>query len=124
MPIVPTRDAVIHRLHGATFTSYVAPSAGSRELCGWRLDVPPGTEGVTHRVSREEILLLLSGDLAVTLDGVPGALAAGDAALVPAGARLRVDNPGDAPAAVWVTTSVGLQAELADGSVISPPWVR
>jgi hypothetical protein len=34
------------------------------------------------------------------------------------------DNPGRQPATAWVTTSVGLEAELADGSRISPPWVR
>jgi quercetin dioxygenase-like cupin family protein len=124
MPIVRTADAVTHRLHGSTFTSYVSPAAGSTQLCGWRLDVAPGTAGVAHRVSREEILVLLAGNLTITLDGEAGALAAGDALLVPAGARLRVDNPADVPATAWVTTSVGLTAELPDGSWISPPWVN
>lgn len=124
MPIVTSRDAVVHRLHGSTFTSYVAPATGSRELCAWRVEVPPGSTGTQHRVTREEVLLLLSGGLTVTLDGRVGAVAAGDVVVVPAGARLRVDNPAAAPATAWVTTTVGLEAELPDGSWISPPWVR
>lgn len=118
------REAVAHELHGATFHSYVAPARGSRELCAWRLEVGAGTAGVEHRVSREEVVLLISGELTVTVDGVTGPLAAGDVAFVPAGASFRIDNASAGPATAWVTTSVGLQATLPDGSSISPPWVR
>ena len=124
MPIVREPDAVPHRLHGATFHSFAAPATGSSELCAWRLEVAPGTEGAAHRVSREEVLLLLSGVLTVTLDGVPARVAPGEAVLVPAGSCLRVDNTSAEPATAWVTTSVGLEATMADGSTISPPWVR
>ena len=124
MPIVREHDAVQHRLHGSVFHSFAAPASGSRELCAWRLEVPAGAEGVAHRVSREEIFLVLAGELVVTLDGVAGALAPGEIVLVPAGAELKVDNVSGAPATAWVTTSVGLQATLPDGSLISPPWVR
>jgi len=118
------REAVAHELHGATFHSYVAPASGSRELCAWRLEVAAGTAGVEHRVSREEVVLLVSGELTVTVDGVTGPLGAGDVAFVPAGASFRIDNTSAGPATAWVTTSVGLQATLPDGSSISPPWVR
>jgi quercetin dioxygenase-like cupin family protein len=124
MPIVREPDAVPHRLHGATFHSFAAPATGSRELCAWRLEVAPGTAGAAHRVSREEVLLVLTGDLTVTLDGVTAQLAPGEAVVVPAGSRFRVDNTSAGPATAWVTTSVGLEATMADGSTISPPWVR
>ena len=78
MPIVRDRDAVPLRLHGSTFHSYAAPATGSRELCAWRLEVPPGTVGAPHRVSREEVFLILGGRLTVTLDGVTGDLTPGD----------------------------------------------
>ncbi len=124
MPIVRESDAVPHRLHGATFHSFAAPAGGSRELCAWRLEVAPGTEGTAHRVSREEVLLVLGGVLTVTLDDVTTRVAAGEVVLVPAGARFRVDNLAAGPATAWVTTSVGLEATMADGTTISPPWVR
>lgn len=123
MPVIHAPDAVVHRLHGSTFTSYVAPATGSQELCAWRVEVPAGTTGVAHRVTREEVILLLDGALTVTLDGQPSTPAVGDVVLVPAGAQVRVDNPATVPATAWVTTSVGLRAELPDGTLVSPAWV-
>jgi mannose-6-phosphate isomerase-like protein (cupin superfamily) len=137
MPVVRAADAVEHELHGSVFTSYAAPASGSRELCAWRLEVPGRTTGVPHTVSKEEVLLVLSGRLSVTLGGTaadgasaglaagaPAEACAGDAIVVPASTVLKIDNPDDRPASAWVTTSVGLEAVLADGSSIRPPWVR
>ena len=124
MPVVREQDAVPHQLHGATFHSFVAPSSGSSELCAWRLDVAAGTTGIPHRVSREEVLLVLSGELTATIAGTAATLRAGEVAFVPAGALFGLDNSSAGPATAWVTTSVGLEATLPDGSAISPPWVR
>lgn len=125
MPIIREADAVPHRLHGATFHSFAAPASGSKELCAWRLEIAAGTAGQPHRVSQEEVLVLLSGRLSVTLgDAAPATLTAGEAVLVPAGSLFRVDNDSAEPASAWVTTRVGLRATLPDGSTISPPWVR
>jgi len=124
MPVIREQDAVQHQLHGATFNSFVAPSSGSSELCAWRLDVAPGTIGVPHRVSREEVLLVLTGELTATIDGVGTTVRAGEVVFVPAGAQFALDNTSDSAATAWVTTSIGLEATLADGSSISPPWVR
>jgi mannose-6-phosphate isomerase-like protein (cupin superfamily) len=142
MPVVHTPDAVVHELHGAVFASYAAPASGSQELCAWRLEVPAGNLGARHTVSKEEVLLVLSGTLQVSLtsgagpDGAAGSgpapaagqtsasAAAGDAVIVPAGSAVQIGNAGPGVATAWVTTSVGLEAILADGSRISPPWVR
>src|SRR3954470_7299481 len=121
MPVFREQDAVPHQLHGATFHSYVAPSSGSSELCAWRLDVAAGTVGVPHRVNREEVLLVLAGEVVATIEGVGSPGRAGGLAFVPAGASFGLDNTSGAPAAAWVTTTVGLEATLADGSSISPP---
>ena len=123
MPVLRPTDAVRHEAHGAAFHALVAPSRGSAELCAWRLEVPPGQVGAPHRPSREEVLLVLDGDLTVVLDGEASTVGAGDVVLVPARAELRVDG-GVRPASVWVTTSPGLEAELADGTRLAPPWAR
>jgi mannose-6-phosphate isomerase-like protein (cupin superfamily) len=125
MPVVHSADAVVHELNGNRFSSYAAPARGSSQLCAWRLEVPPGPAGLPHRVSHEEVFYVLSGALQVMLDGRPAEPAGpGDAIVVAPGTLLRVDNPGPGTAVAWVTTSVGLQAELPDGSRISPPWVQ
>ncbi|BCJ41817.1 cupin [Actinoplanes ianthinogenes] len=124
MAIHRQSEAVTHRLHGSVFHSYVSPSAGSEQLCAWRLEIAGGTAGVRHRIDREEVFLVLAGKVRVFLDGVVEEITAGDVLRVPVGAEFGLDNPGPDPAAVWVTTSVGLKATLPDGSVISPPWVN
>jgi len=122
MPFTTADDAVVHELHGVRFVSYAASALGSTELCAWRGEVPAGAAGPAHRISREEVFLVLSGTLELTIDGEARVLRPGDAAVAPPGSSLGVANPTEEPAAMWVTTSIGLEATLADGSRISPPW--
>jgi quercetin dioxygenase-like cupin family protein len=123
VPVVPADRAVSFETHGSRFSSYVAPSRGSSQLCAWRLDVPAGLQGAPHRPTREEVLLVLEGELHVTIDGVGSVLHSGDVALVPPHSELRVDA-GPTGAAAWVTATPGLEAFLPDGSSIVPPWAR
>ncbi|WP_353650433.1 cupin domain-containing protein [Nakamurella sp. A5-74] len=123
MTVIAESDSRSFQMHGSTFTSFVAPAGGSTQLCAWRLDVVAGTPGVPHRVSHEEVLLVLGGELLVDLDGVALRAHPGQTVFVPAGSQLAVaGGPGGARA--WVTTSVGLTATTGDGSVIAPPWTQ
>ena len=121
MPVIPAVEAVVHELHGTTFTSYAAPSRGSAELCAWRVEVPAATEGVPHTVTREEVLCVTSGSARVTLGGETRDVTTGDVIVVPPGALFGLST-GEEAVTAWVTTSVGLEATLPDGSTIAPPW--
>ena len=123
MPVIRSTEATTFETHGSRFSSYVAPTRGSSELCAWRLDVPADLDGVAHRPSREEVLLVLDGELRITLDGVHTELHPGDVALVPANSEFRVDA-GPLGASAWVTTSPGLEAVMGDGSRMTPPWAQ
>jgi quercetin dioxygenase-like cupin family protein len=111
----------VFEMHGSRFNSYVAPSRGSDQLCAWRLEVPAGLGGAAHRPNREEVLLVLDGELLVTIDGDEYLLHGGDVVLVPSNSELRVDG-GEVPATAWVTTTCGLEAVTNDRCRISPPW--
>ncbi|MER6629744.1 cupin domain-containing protein [Streptomyces sp. NPDC000987] len=124
MPVIRTSDAVTHEIHGARFVSYATPLTGSKELCAWRGEIPAGTRAPVHTVSREEVFHLLIGELLVTLDGRTDRVTAGDTVIVNPGTAFGVENPTDQTAISWVTTSIGLEAELADGTRISPPWAN
>ncbi|MGX4693081.1 cupin domain-containing protein [Streptomyces sp. JNUCC 63] len=124
MPVVRPSDAVTHEIHGARFVSHAAPRTGAEELCAWRGEIPAGTRAPAHTVNREEILHLLDGELLITVDGRTDRITAGDTVIVNVGATLTVENPTERTAVSWVTTSVGLRAELADGTVIVPPWAN
>lgn len=123
MPVFHTEDAALFDVHGSRFHSFVSTSRGSAQMCAWRLEVPPELEGVAHRPTRDEVLLVLDGELILTLDGVRTKLLTGDVALVPANSELRVGG-GPAGATAWVTTTPGLEAITADGSRITPPWAQ
>ncbi|WAZ20697.1 cupin domain-containing protein [Streptomyces cinnabarinus] len=124
MPVIRSSDAVTHEIHGARFVSYATPLTGSKELCAWRGEVPPGMKGPAHTVSKEEILHVLIGALRITLDADTTDISAGDTLIINAGSTLALENPTDQTALTWVTTSVGLTADLADGTRITPPWAN
>ncbi|MET7381305.1 cupin domain-containing protein [Streptomyces sp. NPDC005526] len=124
MPVVRSGEAVTHEIHGARFVSYATPLTGSRELCAWRGEIPAGTRAPAHTVNREEIFHLLVGELLITLDGRRERISAGDTVIINPGATVAVENPTGHTALSWVTTSVGLEAELADGTRITPPWAN
>lgn len=123
VPIIRSEESTAHHVHGSTFHAYVAPSRGSAELCAWRVEVPAAQKGVAHRPTREELLFVLFGELTITINGDVGIVRAGDAVLVPANAEFTVDGGSDG-AHAWVTTTPGLEAVLADGGRLSPPWAR
>lgn len=123
MPVFSAADGSSFETHGSTFRSYVSPSRGSNQLCAWRLTIPADLRGVAHRPTREEVLLVLTGQLIVTLDGVTTPLGDGDVALVPADTELWVDAGPDG-ATAWVTTTPGLEAVTGDGTRITPPWAQ
>jgi quercetin dioxygenase-like cupin family protein len=123
VPIINSTDVTAYEIHGARFHAYVAPSRGSDQLCAWRLEVPPGLNGVAHRPNREEVLLVLDGEVCVTLDGVRSTLHRGNVAFVPANSELQIDS-GPTGSSVWVTTTSGLEAVTSDGARITPPWAQ
>ncbi|MBV7695274.1 cupin domain-containing protein [Streptomyces sp. TRM70350] len=96
----------------------------AERLRAWRGEIPAGTKAPAHTVTREEILHLLVGDLLVTLDDESTRITAGDTVIINPGALFAVENPTDQPAVTWVTTSIGLEAELMDGTRIAPPWAN
>ncbi|MER6126166.1 cupin domain-containing protein [Streptomyces sp. NPDC001795] len=124
MPVVRSSEAVTHEMHGARFVSYATSLTGSKELCAWRGEIPAGTRAPLHTVNREEIFHLLSGELLITLDGHAERITAGDTVIINPGATVGVENPTSEVAISWVTTSIGLEAVLADGTRITPPWAR
>ncbi len=122
MTVIRSTEGTEHRMHGAVFTAYANSAAGSAELCAWSTRLPAGQAGAGHRISREEIFLVLAGTPRVSLDGEESTLSPGDVVVAPAHALLCLDNPAAQDALIWATTSTGLSAQLADGTEVRPPW--
>jgi len=121
-----TRSSVrTFHIHGVDFHSYANGAAGATQLGAWRAEFAPRTPGQAHRMTHEEVLYLLDGNLDIEIDDEHFTAEAGDAVLVPARARFRVSNNTDEPAAAWVTTPLGMAATMeSNGERMTPPWAQ
>jgi mannose-6-phosphate isomerase-like protein (cupin superfamily) len=125
MTIIESSAAAVFALDGITFTALAAPSRGSRENSAWRVRVAPGTlAGGTHRVTREEIFIALSGSADVMLAGRKLSLQAGSALVVPRDTDFSLGNSGTEAFEAVAVLPVGGQAVLPDGAAFVPPWAQ
>jgi quercetin dioxygenase-like cupin family protein len=122
MPIYSPADAEPFEAHGSRFESFVRTARGGDSLCAWRLVLAPGSAGVPHRPSHEEVILLLRGQAAVVIDGAETTVEAGDVIHVPADSEFTV-NGGPEGATAWVTTTAGLTARIGE-TTMAPPWAQ
>jgi quercetin dioxygenase-like cupin family protein len=121
MPVIDARAHVHHELPGARFQTLASPSLGSHETSVWRVLLEPGTPGVPHRVTREEIFVVVAGAATASLDGTPQTLCAGSTLVLPAGVELSLAAGEDGLEAI-VCLPVGGQGVVGDGEPFTPPW--
>lgn len=107
MPVIERDAQRHHELHGARFHTLASPSLGSEETSVWRVQLEPGTPGLPHRVTREEIFVVVSGSTLILLAGVELALETGAEALE-----------------AIVCLPVGGQSVVGDGAPFTPPWAE
>lgn len=113
------------QLHGVSFTPYANSQNGTQRLAAWLADFPPQTPGTAHSMTEEEILFLVTGTLTIEIDDESFEAQAGDAVVVPAGSAFRVSNDSELPAQAWVTTTLGMTAQMLDsGQNVTPPWAQ
>ena len=124
MPVVKGATAPVFSLPGTTFTGLAAPSRGAKETCVWRISVDPGTPPTPHRVDKEEIFVLTSGRMLITLAGAEHALEPGDVLIVPADTLFGLDNPYQERAELVVVMPVGGVARIPGQDPILPPWAQ
>ncbi|MER6389789.1 cupin domain-containing protein [Streptomyces sp. NPDC059382] len=77
----------------ATMTGHAAPSRGSAELSTWYVDMPAGSAGPEHSVTREQVWTVTSGTLEVTSGGRTETVAAGRTLVLPPDVPRRISSP-------------------------------
>jgi quercetin dioxygenase-like cupin family protein len=122
MPVVTREKSTVHTMHGARFTAYANASTGAEQLRLWQVEVPADTIGAEHRIHGEEVFAVIAGTMRLTVDGESAELRPGDVGIAPAGTVIRADNTGAETLSVWVAAAAGFTAQLADGTVVTPPW--
>ena len=122
MPITEASRAARHEMAGTRFTPLAAPSSGSTEICVWRVELPPHADAVPHQLTREEVLVVLSGTARASIDGRVADVGAGDAIIVPPETPFSLTAVGGEPVVALAYVPVGGQARLPGGEPFTPPW--
>jgi quercetin dioxygenase-like cupin family protein len=124
MAVLPAPGAPTHELGAARFTSLATPSRGSTDTSVWAVEIAPGTPGAPHRLTREEVFVVLEGRAEVLLDGERSTAGPGDAIVVPPGVPFALAAVGEAPMRALCCLPVGGQAQVSEGAPFTPPWAR
>ena len=123
MTLLSAASAPIHDFDGVTFTGLASLSRGATENAVWRVKLPAGRlSESTHQLSREEILVAVTGSAIATIGETPHRFSAGDTVVVPAFTDFKLDNPGDAPFEAIAILPAGGRAIIAGVAPFTPPW--
>lgn len=124
MPVITASDAPNFDIPGVRFTGLAAPSRGARETAVWRLSMAPATEPLTHRLTREEVFVVLEGTGRFAIGSERFDVAAGGAVIVPADTDFSLSNPHEKPFEAVAALPVGGRARIGDALPFTPPWAE
>jgi|SRR5680860_851063 len=122
MPVIATPSEPTHELGGIRFTSLATPSLGSIDTSVWRVEIAAGSPGVPHRLTREEVFVIFTGQADVRIGGHRATAGPGDVIVVPADVDFEITASGDDPLQAMCCLPVGGQAVLPNGDAFTPPW--
>ena len=110
--------------NGNAVISIATPSRGAHEISVVQQTQQPGGFNPEHRHDREEVMLMQSGAVTLTVDGVEHVLEAGDTAIVPAEAVHQVVNRGETLASWMLIAPAGIKFFTVTGEQMHPAWAQ
>ncbi len=110
--------------NGNTVVSIATPSLGADEVSVVKQVQQPGGFNPEHSHDHEEVMLMQSGAVTLTVDGVEHVLEEGDTAIVPAEAVHQIANRGEAPASWMLIAPAGIKFFAATGEQMNPAWAQ
>ena len=72
MPVISVSNAPKFELPNVTFTGLASPQRGSKENSVWRFTIAPKAPGLPHQLTREEIIIALSGSAIAEIGKLDG----------------------------------------------------
>jgi quercetin dioxygenase-like cupin family protein len=109
---------------GNASAAVATPSRRAREVSVIRQRQQPGGHNPPHTHDREEVIVVLRGQVGVTIgsEDAEASLAEGDAVIIPAGAPHQIANRGADPAEWLLIATAGVRFFHNDGTEGTPPW--
>jgi quercetin dioxygenase-like cupin family protein len=120
--LIRSADAPRFGQDGFAMTGLAAPSRGCPTLSAWRLRGEPGAVSPVHRLTSDEVFVVLHGSVAFTIGEDTITASAGDAVAVGPGVDFHLANRSDEPFEAVACMAAGGQAQLGDGAPFTPPW--
>jgi quercetin dioxygenase-like cupin family protein len=125
MMVIRARDVNFIETPGANATAAIATSStGAEDVSIIRQRQQPGGGNPAHFHDRQEVLLVLDGSVAVTMDGETVTLGTGDSLILPARTAHQLANAGDTDAEWLLVAPAGIGFFHANGERADPVWAR
>ena len=124
MPIRHRPASHTHEIGSTRFTTLAAPLTGSHEASVWRVEIPAGTDPLQHELTREELIVVLSGTARASLGGVIDDVGPGGTIVVPPDTPFSLTAAGPDPLVALAFLPLGGQARLPGQEPFTPPWAR
>lgn len=125
MNLVRQDDIVVLETPGGNHSStLVSRTRGATDICIYRQQQQPGGQNPPHYHDREEIFLLQSGVVRVTVDRQQSEIHAGDVLIVPPNAVHFVATISVEPSEWLIIAREGLRFFRPDGEEVFADWAR
>ena len=122
MPLISASNASKFELPNVTFAGLASPQRGSRENSVWRFTIAPKAPGLPHQLTREEIIIVLSGSAIAEIGKERHSLSEGDVIIVPARTDFSLSNDSEEAFEAFAVLPVGGQAIIGNDAPFTPPW--
>lgn len=111
----------------AATTLHATPNAEMRRYAGadvavWRTDLPPSAAGPVHTIDREQVVVVIDGELTAVVAGETLVVRPGDAVVLAGGVVRQLRNEGVDRVVTLTSALPGALARVADGEPVSVPW--
>ncbi|QEC47895.1 cupin domain-containing protein [Baekduia soli] len=111
-----------HETPNAVMHTYASRALTGTELAVWSVEMEAGATGPVHVVDGEQVIVVIDGELELTLRGETRTLRAGASAVLPAGDQRQLVNRADSPAVTLVSSRSGVRASTAQQDGVPLPW--
>lgn len=122
MPVTTRPQQPTHMLPGADFTSLATPRSGSNDTSVWEVRLAPGHPATPHRLTRQEVFVVLDGHGSARIDGLEHPITAGSVLVVPHDTDFSIEATGTDTLVALCCLPVGGQAVVGDAEPFVPPW--
>lgn len=123
MPIISDSGLAPYHLPGLEHRTLAGPAQGVQGFEVWKQTIEPGAATPVHRHACDEVIVVLSGTGACTIEGRTSAFAAGDTIVVPPDVVHQLVNTGGEPMLLVATFGMA-PVKVCDesGEHLPLPW--